>query len=547
MDRRFDHILEICRKISRCPGVHSVIAMQAAGFVYTNVGDTVRCDDCQLEVSDWTNTMVPFTIHAERSPNCAFIRSVRQSNEVVPLSLFTSPITSLSGINIESTDEHISENQQLDETEVELDPLKFANSEAVEQSRRQTFLGGAPECPSCLERMIKAGFFSCNIDDRVICLYCNLICHQWVPHSDDPCEVHQTLSPTCPFVKNMLIRHQAASTLIINNNSMANRTADAASTNTYCSNEIVPILPLNTAYADIPKRVASFATWSNGALPTVDEFVRAGFFYTRTGSIVSCFYCHGRLNNWNDSHNPMIEHARWFPHCAYAKQLCGDTLHRTIQESTRDTQRSRRASNSIRNNTIDGQKLDIPDEKTLSHLVTLRLNWPMSKKLLAQKFHVSIIKLCWENQLRLKQLDFKSESDLLVACIILQRQRIHIDKRKEHIIIPAERMNQIHKRQQQLGVHAAVLPIPTQVTAPPTNAFNTTDIGTGVSPESSTDQAIPRELTPATLCMVCISEERCLAFIPCGHMGTCLACRHSLSSCRICGQNIEAFVRIYVS
>ncbi|CAF3496392.1 unnamed protein product [Rotaria sp. Silwood1] len=491
MDRRFDHILEICRKISRCPGVHSVIAMQAAGFVYTNVGDTVRCDDCQLEVSDWTNTMVPFTIHAERSPNCAFIRSVRQSNEVVPLSLFTSPITSLSGINIESTDEHISENQQLDEIEVELDPLKFANSEAVEQSRRQTFLGGAPECPSCLERMIKAGFFSCNIDDRVICLYCNLICHQWVPHSDDPCEVHQTLSPTCPFVKNMLIRHQAASTLIINDNSMANRTADAASTNTYRSNEIVPILLLNTAYADIPKRVASFATWSNGALPTVDDFVRAGFFYTRTGS--------------------------------------------------------RRANNSIRNNTIDGQKLDIPDEKTLSHLVTLRLNWPMSKKLLAQKFHVSIIKLCWENQLRLKQLDFKSESDLLVACIILQRQRIHIDKRKEHIIIPAERMNQIHKRQQQLGVHAAVLPIPTQVTAPPTNAFNTTDIGTGVSPESSADQAIPRELTPATLCMVCISEERCLAFIPCGHMGTCLACRRSLSSCRICGRNIEAFVRIYVS
>ena len=83
---------------------------------------------------------------------------------------------------------------------------------------------------------------------------------------------------------------------------------------------------------------ASFATWPNENLPSVDDLVRAGFFYTGTKTIVTCFYCNGSLQNWGPNDNPMIEHARWFPHCAYAKQLCGDELYRKIQESKRAQQ-----------------------------------------------------------------------------------------------------------------------------------------------------------------------------------------------------------------
>jgi len=34
----------------------------------------------------------------------------------------------------------------------------------------------------------------------------------------------------------------------------------------------------------------------------------------------------------------MMEHARWFPYCAYARQLCGDELYQKIQESKRMAQ-----------------------------------------------------------------------------------------------------------------------------------------------------------------------------------------------------------------
>ena len=54
------------------------------------------------------------------------------------------------------------------------------------------------------ERMIVAGFFHCNVADRTICIYCNLICQQWSGCEDEPSDVHQTLSPHCPYVLSML-------------------------------------------------------------------------------------------------------------------------------------------------------------------------------------------------------------------------------------------------------------------------------------------------------------------------------------------------------
>jgi hypothetical protein len=48
-------------------------------------------------------------------------------------------------------------------------------------------------------------------------------------------------------------------------------------------------------------------------------------------------------------------------------------------------------------------RLLIPDESTLSRLVAARLDLPISQNLLNQNFKLSIIKRCWEDQLRLKR------------------------------------------------------------------------------------------------------------------------------------------------
>jgi hypothetical protein len=48
-------------------------------------------------------------------------------------------------------------------------------------------------------------------------------------------------------------------------------------------------------------------------------------------------------------------------------------------------------------------QLSIPDESTLSRFVAARLDLPISQNMLDRNYKLSIIKRCWEDQLRLKR------------------------------------------------------------------------------------------------------------------------------------------------
>jgi hypothetical protein len=45
--------------------------------------------------------------------------------------------------------------------------------------------------------------------------------------------------------------------------------------------------------------------------------------------LLRCFFCGGVLHSWEPGEEPWIEHARWFPQCAFVKQNKGETF---IQE-----------------------------------------------------------------------------------------------------------------------------------------------------------------------------------------------------------------------
>ncbi|CAF4275534.1 unnamed protein product, partial [Adineta steineri] len=336
-----------------------------------------------------------------------------------------------------------------------------------------------------------------NVGDRVICLYCNLICQQWISDTDDPEEVHCTLAPQCPYVRSILKLHQTNAISIVNENSNGQL---QTSTNLRL-NEIVLTSAYHKNYMEIPKRLESFTSWPQESLPSVDDLVRAGFFYTGTKTIVTCFYCNGSLQNWGAKDNPMVEHCRWFPMCAYAKQLCGDELYERIQESKRRLQ---------------------------------------------------IIKRCWEDQLRLKQDDFTSDTDLLIACIILQKQIIHINGNKENIIIPSMRMKLIREKEQTqtLTYEQSNLSSSTVSTEelPTESQINTKDITTSTTSSNEIEKMNSEDSSSSSsnLCVLCLAEEKRLACIPCGHLATCVSCGHSLRTCPICRREINAFVRIYI-
>ena len=321
-------VVEICRSLIRKHGIYSTIEMQAAGFHYTNEGDTACCDTCGLQVSQWTSDMKPFTVHAQRSPTCDFVLSMQPKSTKV-----TSPPFPVSvDLTMPSTEgEQPSKRQKTDETQDSSQLNVLVEVNMLKEVRRQTFSHYPHRSSPTPAQMSAAGFFSCNVGDRVICLYCNLICQQWKPQTDDPWAIHSTLSPKCPYVMAMKTQSRSASIPIVNEQGQTTTNAN----DSIRWEDIVYRAACHPNYIEMPRREASFVPWKAENMPSVEDLVRAGFFYTGTKSIVTCFYCNGSLQNWGAGDNPMIEHARWFPHCAYAKQLCGADLYRKIRDSQR--------------------------------------------------------------------------------------------------------------------------------------------------------------------------------------------------------------------
>ncbi|CAF3833809.1 unnamed protein product [Rotaria sordida] len=574
--------------------------MEAAGFKYIDQENTTRCDDCGLEISQWTSDMIPYIVHSTQKPDCPFIRSLNSRNSLRISSCSSSfsshvctdsspSIATVRNRSVSDEQENPSKRQKIETSHGNFYSNNLFETDKLRQIRKRTFSHWPHRTIPSQSQMIEAGFFNCNVGDRVICIYCNLICQQWTPHTDDPLQVHKTLSPNCIYVKTKLIRPEARSILIVNETVVEalseNQSSSSDNLNLFRCNEFVHTAACNSAYTELPRRTASFATWSNEKMPSVEDLVRAGFFYTGTKSIVTCFYCNGSLQNWGPNDNPMIEHARWFPHCAYAKQLCGADLYRKIQESKRVQQERSKGNESKErvttigmtgdNITSNSRQLLIPDESTLSRFVAARLDLPISQSLLSKNFKLSIIKRCWEDQLRIKQDDFVSDSDLHMACIILQKQIDYIDGKKENIIIPSIKMKKIQEdaekeRAQTLARQQNVSTL-TQLAS--TSSSNISDVEMTTPSQSaysiqfSSQQTITinKEETklekPTTSiisnenqtsdssttnpCVLCLTEEKRLACIPCGHLATCVPCGHSLRSCPICRREIEAFVRIY--
>ena len=320
------NISPILRDLAKKQEMRSNINMISTRLPYTNDDDIARCNCCKFEASESTVDMDSFTIQKEHSPACSFARTKRTDQEKLNDST-TRPIETILTMNVEK--------QPCKRLKTNASTITSVSNILVEvntikEIRKRTFSHWPHRSSPSAAQMIEAAFFCCNVGDRVICIYCNLICQQWTPNSDDPCEVHKTLSPKCPYVLAMLARAPSSAVSIINEVSTR---ADPVS-----SHAIVHTAACNPQYSEVPKRLASFSSWSQENLPSVDDLVKAGFFYTGAKTIVTCFYCNGSLQNWGANDNPMIEHARWFPHCAYARQLCGTDLYRKIQESKRAQQ-----------------------------------------------------------------------------------------------------------------------------------------------------------------------------------------------------------------
>ncbi|CAF5112080.1 unnamed protein product, partial [Rotaria sp. Silwood1] len=138
--------------------------------------------------------MNSFTIHSKCQPDCSFVLSTVPTLSSDVLASSMSSTTGTRNASVSTAEENTSKRQTIETLGFRSVSNTLFESDSLQQVRRRTFSHWPHHTVPSSAQMIEAGFFNCNVGDRVICIYCNLICQQWTPHIDDPCELHKILS-----------------------------------------------------------------------------------------------------------------------------------------------------------------------------------------------------------------------------------------------------------------------------------------------------------------------------------------------------------------
>ena len=299
--------------------------LRAAGFVNTGDGDTTRCVECDLEISGWTKDMVPFTIHAQRSPRCPFVNAL-QTADRVPSTVVPNTIGSTLVLR-----ETIPVNESATSTNSNSSWNNFVESEQLKQARQRSFSHWPNRTRPSAKQMIDAGLFCCNKGDRVICIYCNLICQRWETDTYDPYVVHKKLSPDCSYVRAFLT--SCGPPTIINDNSRL--TISLAG---------IPPLVSNSLNSLVENGVIRPTGQNNSSqtdrTESIDDAIQANYFNTDVITNGVCPHCGEAFRNLDEDEIPMMDHAHQYPDCPYVQQLQGVAIYRAPQSTLIKDQRN---------------------------------------------------------------------------------------------------------------------------------------------------------------------------------------------------------------
>ncbi|XP_054278974.1 death-associated inhibitor of apoptosis 1-like [Macrosteles quadrilineatus] len=181
--------------------------------------------------------------------------------------------------------------------------------------------------------MANGGFYYFQREDFVRCAFCGVEIGSWV-EGDDPASDHKQWSPSCKLLQNI-----PCGNVPIKNNS---KDELLLSFQNLGINQIK--FPSFPNYTLLDARLKSFKNWPKTLKFTPEMFSEAGFFYTKKGDGIICYYCGGGLNNWNEeSDEPWVEHARWFSKCYFllttkgkdfVSKICKQSLTKKLKQDT---------------------------------------------------------------------------------------------------------------------------------------------------------------------------------------------------------------------
>ena len=162
--------------------------------------------------------------------------------------------------------------------------------------------------------------------------------------------------------------------------------------------------------------------------------------------------------------------------------------------------------------------------------------------------------------------DFKTDVDLQIAYFILEQQVKLINGNEQKLIVPANWVRTVTENAKPDPVPTSTVLVPARgrsiflsfstdfhsvfVEDPPatTVALVETKSNTGTIIITSLLFTVPliSDAPDSTTCLICLSTERQIACLPCGHLASCVVCGHSLKTCPLCRAAVKGYIRIYL-
>lgn len=300
------------------------------GFYFTGYSDTVKCYSCGVSRSSWISSDVPLEIHKRLNPNCPHLQNLNSQNVVQNLisssnSEFDSNfeqnrisnVNTYSDINYSQNIESHNGAWTKENNSITQVSGQSGHFETSTTAVSYTQNGVPNNISNCFEASKKdrfkrnnhSGYFKnakINTDDSV---------------SNTNNETNK--EPRTPsFFVDYVTRSNSSTGVSCNNNRTESIQTLGINLET----------PKYSNYAPMQVRISSYHNWPGYLDQTPKMMASAGFFYAGFNDYTRCFFCGGGLQSREAGDDPWIEHARWFPKCAYLYQNKGEKFIKIVQE-----------------------------------------------------------------------------------------------------------------------------------------------------------------------------------------------------------------------
>ncbi|XP_059147837.1 uncharacterized protein LOC131935460 [Physella acuta] len=277
--------------------------------------------------------------------------------------------------------------------------------------------------------------------------------------------------------------------------------ARTASKPTYVELGIITERPKRSEYALRIKRVETYSGWPREHHLTPNELAEAGFFYAGYGDCARCFFCGGGLRNWEDEDNVLVEHARWFPKCAFIRQQMGQAFIDAVQDLNKDNDliSYQMVLEKIKCSGCDFnlETRDNPLQRDPAVKTVLDLGFSMID-VLGQATLV------------------REDSGTLSADVLLEKL---VEMKR-----PRARTSNLRTETDELTID-----IPQSL-----------ELMRRIKEQNN-------QLRQQTVCKICMDKEVAVVFLPCGHLVSCGDCSIAMKDCPVCRHNVKGIVRAFMS